>query len=77
VTVAKTLPNAPAKARGARKRPGRRAVAEEPLTAYELVTRRAVEDLERELARIDGKVNALMVGMVATLAAEVWRALLR
>jgi hypothetical protein len=52
-------------------------VAEEPMTAYELVTRRAVEDLERELARIDGKVNALMVGMVATLVAEVWKALLR
>jgi hypothetical protein len=60
-----------------RRRSGRRAVVDKPLTAYELVTRRAVEDLERELARIDGKVNALIVGMVATLVAEVWRALLR
>ena len=33
------------------------------LSAYELVTRRAVEDLEREIARIDTKVNALVVGM--------------
>jgi hypothetical protein len=65
------------KTRSPRKRPDRRSVAEEPLTAYELVTRRAVEDLDRELARIDGKVNALIVGMVATLVAEVWRALLR
>ena len=60
----------------ARKRP-RRTVAAEALTAYELVTRRAVDDLERELARIDVKVNALVVGMVATLVAEVWRAFLR
>ena len=60
----------------ARKRP-RRTVAEEPLTAYELVTRRAVEDLEKELARIDGKVNALIVGMVVTVVAEVWRAVMR
>jgi hypothetical protein len=59
-----------------RKRP-RRTVAEEPLTAYELVTRRAVEDLEKELARIDGKVNALIVGMVVTVVAEVWRAVMR
>ena len=66
-----------ARTRTPRKQPSRRAVVEEPLTAYELVTRRAVEDLERELARIDGKVNALIVGMVATLVAEVWRALLR
>jgi hypothetical protein len=67
----------PVKTRSTGKRPSRRAVVEEPLTAYELVTRRAVEDLERELARIDGKVNALIVGMVATLVAEVWRALLK
>ena len=66
-----TPPPAPA-----RKRP-RRIVAEEPLTAYELVTRRAVEDLEKELARIDGKVNALIVGMVVTVVAEVWRAVMR
>ena len=55
----------------------RRTVATEPLTAYELVTRRAVEDMERELGRIDMKVNALVVGMVATLVAEVWRAFMR
>jgi hypothetical protein len=55
----------------------RRSVAADALTAYELVTRRAVDDLERELSRIDAKVNALMVGMVATLVAEVWRAFLR
>lgn len=60
----------------AAKRPRRR-VAEHPLTAFELVTRRAVEDVERELGRIDAKVNALIVGMVATLVAEVWRAFMR
>ena len=38
-----------------RKPPARRRVAEEPLTAFELVTRRAVEYLERELGRIDAK----------------------
>ena len=59
------------------RRPPRRTVATHPLSAYELVTRRAVDDLERELARIDTKVNALVVGMVATLIAEVWRAFLR
>ena len=59
------------------KRPARRTIAEEPLTAYELVTRRAVEDLEREIARIDIQVNALVVGMLVTLVTEVWRALMR
>ena len=59
------------------KRPARRTIAEEPLTAYELVTRRAVEDLEREIGRIDVKVNALVVGMLATLVAEVWRTFMR
>jgi len=59
------------------KRPRRSVVAADALTAYELVTRRAVEDLEREIARIDTKVNALMIGMVATVVAEVWRAFLR
>ena len=54
-----------------------RSIRLDPLTAYELVTRRAVEDMERELARIDMKVNALVVGMVGTLAAEIWRAFLR
>ena len=33
--------------------------------------------LDARLSRIDAKVNALMVGMVATLVAEVWRAFLR
>ncbi len=60
-----------------RRRRARPVVASEPLTAFELVTRRAVEDLEREIARIDTKMNALMVGMVVTVAAEVWRALFR
>ena len=55
----------------------RRTVTADPLSAYELVTRRAVEDLEREIARIDAKVNALVIGMVATVVAEVWRAFLR
>lgn len=59
------------------KRPRRTVVTTDPLSAYELVTRRAVEDLERELSRIDAKVNALMIGMVATVVAEVWRAFLR
>lgn len=54
-----------------------RSIRQDPLTAYELVTRRAVEDMERELARIDMKVNALVVGMVGTFAAEIWRAFLR
>ena len=54
-----------------------RSIRRDPLTAYELVTRRAVEDMERELARIDMKVNALVVGMVGTFAAEIWRAFLR
>ncbi|MBM4419051.1 MAG: hypothetical protein FJ033_12200 [Chloroflexi bacterium] len=60
-----------------RRRRTRSVVAAEPLTAYELVTRRAVEDLEREIARIDTKMNAPMVGMVVTVAAEVWWALFR
>ncbi|TAK23937.1 MAG: hypothetical protein EPO26_07650 [Chloroflexota bacterium] len=52
-------------------------VATEALTAFELVTRRAVEDVEREIARIDMKVNALVVGMAVTVIGEVWRAFTR
>lgn len=52
-------------------------VATEPLTAFELVTRRAVEDLEREIARIDVKVNALVAGVAITVIGEVWRAFTR
>lgn len=52
-------------------------VTTEPLTAFELVTRRAVEDVEREIARIDMKVNALVVGVAVTVFTEVWRAFIR
>ena len=50
---------------------------EAPASAYEMVTRRAVDDLEREIGRIDVKINTLMVGVTLTFGVEVWKAFVR
>lgn len=48
-----------------------------PVSAYEMVTRRAVDDIEKEVGRLEAKMNALMVGMALTFGVEVWKAFLR
>lgn len=46
-------------------------------SAYEQVTRRGLEDLTREVERLELKVNALLVGVASTLLVEVVKAVLR
>jgi hypothetical protein len=48
-------------------------VAEGPRSAYELVTRRALDDLTRDFERLETKVNGLIFGVVLTFAVEVWK----
>ncbi len=59
------------------RRPPTTGLSPTPLSAYELVTRQAVEDLERTVARLETKVNALLGGAILTILLEVWRTLLR
>ena len=57
---------------GGRRADGER-VAEGPRSAYELVTRRALDDLTRDFERLETKVDGLIFGVVLTFAVEVWR----
>jgi len=50
-------------------------VDEKPGCAYGLVSRRAIEDLEREFGRLEAKINGLIFGVVITLLVQVWKAL--
>jgi hypothetical protein len=38
-----------------------------------MVSRRALEDLERAFSRLEAKVNGVLLGILATVALEVWR----
>ena len=59
------------------KRVGRPAGAaridEGPRSAYELVTRRALEDLARDFDRLEVKVNGVIFGVMLTFILEVWK----
>ena len=55
----------------AKKSRGRPALDERPRSAYELVTRRGLDDLAKRVDSIDGKVNGLLVGMAVLVVAEV------
>ncbi len=48
-------------------------IDERPRSAYELVTRRALEDLSRDFDRLESKVNGVIFGVVLTFALEVWK----
>ncbi len=49
------------------------AVDERPGCAYGMVSRRALEDLTRAFERLENKVNGVLLGMLATVAIEIWR----
>ena len=44
---------------------------ERPQSAYELVTRRGLDDLAKRVDSVDAKVNGLLVGMAVLVVAEV------
>ena len=65
-------------ARGKRERnKSATAIDERPHSAYELVTRRALEDLKARVDSIDAKVNGLLWGMLAIVLSEVYRAVMK
>ncbi|MCL5263695.1 MAG: hypothetical protein M1343_00595 [Chloroflexi bacterium] len=43
--------------------------------AFGLVTRRGLEDLSKDFERLEGKINGLLFGVVATLILQVWKSL--
>lgn len=47
------------------------ALDERPKSAYELVTRRGLDDLAKRVDSVDAKVNGLLVGMAVLVVAEV------
>ena len=55
----------------AKKARTRSALDERPKSAYELVTRRGVDDLAKRVDSVDAKVNGLLVGMAVLVVAEV------
>ena len=58
-------------------RPAIRAVDLAPGSTYEAVTRQAVDDLRGQVDRIEARLNAVLFGVAASLAIELWRAFLR
>ena len=54
-----------------------RAVELAPGSTYEAVTRQALDDLRAQVDRIEARLNAVLFGVAATLAIELWRAFLR
>lgn len=48
-------------------------IDEGPRSAYELVTRRALDDLTKDFERLEGKVNGLIFGVLLTFILEVWK----
>lgn len=51
-----------------------RHVDERPGCAFGLATRRGLDDLTKDLERLETKVNGLLCGVAATLLVEFWRA---
>jgi hypothetical protein len=49
-------------------------VSERAGCAFGLVTRRAVEDLEHDLRRVEAKIDSLLIGVAASILLEIWRA---
>jgi hypothetical protein len=46
---------------------------EGPRSAFELVTRRGLDDLVRDFERLEVKVNGLIFGVALTFILEVWK----
>lgn len=51
-----------------------RQVDDRPGCAFGLATRRGLDDLYRDVDRLETKINGLLFGVAATLLAELWRA---
>ena len=61
-------------ARQVRQRSGVAGRLEEgPRSAFELVTRRGLDDLVRDFDRLEVKVNGLIFGVALTFILEVWK----
>ncbi len=46
---------------------------EGPRSAFELVTRRGLDDVVRDFERLEVKVNGLIFGVALTFILEVWK----
>ena len=46
---------------------------EGPRSAFELVTRRGLDDLVKDFDRLEVKVNGLIFGVALTFVLEVWK----
>ncbi len=57
--------------------PSIRAIDLAPGSTYEAVTRQSVDDLRAQVDRIEARLNAVLFGVAASLAIELWRAFLR
>ncbi len=53
------------------------AVDERPRSAFELVTRRGLDDLASRVERLETKVNGLLFGVALTVILQVWTQVLR
>lgn len=52
-------------------------VKEAPPSSFEQVTRRGLEDLTRQVERLELKINGVFLAMVAAMLAELYRAVVR
>lgn len=52
---------------------GQSRIDEGPRSAYELVTRRALDDLVKDFERLETKVNGVIFGVLLTFFLEVWK----
>jgi hypothetical protein len=63
-------------ARQVRERPSPPTISgleEGPRSAFELVTRRGLDDLVKDFERLEVKVNGLLFGVALTFVLEVWK----
>lgn len=53
------------------------AIDERPRSAYELVTRQMLADVGKRIDAVDTKINGLLLGMLAVVLTEVYRAVIK
>lgn len=51
--------------------------AEEAPSAYEQVTRQALEDLVRQVDRLETKLNGILLGLAGSLLIDLYRVIVR
>ena len=57
--------------------PGPSGRLEPPPSSFEQVTRRGLEDLTRQVERLELKINGVFLAMIAAMLAELYRAVVR